>query len=52
VLSKMARWFRANIALALVIVLGLLVLCPAPAYAMHIAEGILPAGWDSFPGTQ
>ncbi|HEY78060.1 MAG TPA: energy-coupling factor ABC transporter permease [Dehalococcoidia bacterium] len=32
-------------ALALVVGLGLLVLCPAPAYAMHIAEGILPAGW-------
>jgi cobalt/nickel transport system permease protein len=39
------RWFRNQVALALVFVLGLLFLCPTPAYAMHIAEGILPANW-------
>ena len=31
--------------LALVLTLGLLFLYPTPAYAMHIAEGILPANW-------
>jgi cobalt/nickel transport system permease protein len=43
-LNKGYSWFRTHIALALVLALGLL-LCPTPAYAMHIAEGILPAGW-------
>ncbi len=43
-LDKGYRWFRTHLALALVVALGLL-LCPTPAYAMHIAEGILPAGW-------
>ncbi len=31
--------------LAPVFALGLLLLYPTPAYAMHIAEGILPANW-------
>jgi cobalt/nickel transport system permease protein len=44
-LNKSARWLRAHIVLLLVFVLGLLFLCPTPAYAMHIAEGILPANW-------
>ncbi len=43
-LKKRGYWLRAPIALALVLALGLF-LCPAPAYAMHIAEGILPASW-------
>jgi cobalt/nickel transport system permease protein len=44
-LNKSAHWFRSHIALALVLVLGLLFLYPTSAYAMHIAEGILPANW-------
>ena len=43
-LNKGYRWFKNHIALVLVLALGLL-LCPTPAYAMHIAEGILPASW-------
>ena len=34
-----------HFALALALSLGLFVLHPTPAYAMHIAEGILPANW-------
>jgi len=44
-LNKGAHWFRTYIALALVLVVGLLFLYPTPVYAMHIAEGILPANW-------
>ncbi|MBU2608603.1 MAG: energy-coupling factor ABC transporter permease [Chloroflexi bacterium] len=44
-LNKGAHWFRTHIALALALALGLLFLYPAPVYAMHIAEGILPANW-------
>ncbi|MFC2050524.1 energy-coupling factor ABC transporter permease [Chloroflexota bacterium] len=44
-LNKSARWLRTHIVLVLVFVLGLLFLYPAPAHAMHIAEGILPANW-------
>ena len=44
-LNKSAHWLRNHIVLTLVPVLGLLFLCPTPAYAMHIAEGILPANW-------
>ncbi len=36
---------KRYIVLALVLALGLLFLYPTPAYAMHIAEGILPATW-------
>jgi cobalt/nickel transport system permease protein len=43
--DKIARLFRIHVPLALVIILGLLLLFPVPANAMHIAEGILPAGW-------
>ena len=43
--NKSAHWFRTHIVLALVLVLGLLFLYPTPVYAMHIAEGILPAKW-------
>ena len=42
---KSARWLRTDIALTLGLVLGLLFLYPTPAYAMHIAEGILPGSW-------
>jgi len=43
--NKSSHRFRTDIALALLFVLGLLFLCPTPVYAMHIAEGILPANW-------
>jgi cobalt/nickel transport system permease protein len=33
------------ISVSLLFVLGLIILFPTPAYAMHIAEGILPADW-------
>jgi len=40
------RWgFKSSLGLALVFALGLLLLSPSQAYAMHIAEGILPANW-------
>ena len=35
----------SHFTLALLLVPGLLFLFPSPAYAMHIAEGILPARW-------
>ncbi len=44
-LNKSVHRFRTQIILALVFILGLLFLYPTPAYAMHIAEGILPANW-------
>ncbi len=44
-LNKSARRLRTHIALALAFILGLLLLYPTPAHAMHIAEGILPANW-------
>ncbi|MFC1906983.1 energy-coupling factor ABC transporter permease [Chloroflexota bacterium] len=44
-LNKGVHWFRTHIALALALALGLLFLYPVPVYAMHIAEGILPANW-------
>jgi cobalt/nickel transport system permease protein len=40
-----AGGYRSSVALALAFALGLLLLLPASAYAMHIAEGILPARW-------
>jgi cobalt/nickel transport system permease protein len=36
---------KSHAILALVFALGLLFLYPTPVYAMHIAEGILPANW-------
>jgi len=44
-LKKSTHWLRNHIVLALAVALGLLFLCPTPAYAMHIAEGILPWNW-------
>jgi cobalt/nickel transport system permease protein len=44
-LNKNAHWLSNYLALALVGSLGRLFLCPSPAYAMHIAEGILPWNW-------
>lgn len=44
-LNKGVHWFRTRMVLALAVALGLLFLCPTPVYAMHIAEGILPANW-------
>jgi len=45
VLNEKAHRLKRYIVLALVFALGLLLLYPIPAYAMHIAEGILPAYW-------
>jgi len=42
---KTINRFKIHLILPLVFVLGLLLLYPTPAYAMHIAEGILPANW-------
>ncbi len=44
-LNKSVHRGRNRIASGLAVALGLLFLCPTPAYAMHIAEGILPAKW-------
>ncbi len=44
-LNKSVHRVRNRIASGLAVALGLLFLCPTPAYAMHIAEGILPAYW-------
>ncbi len=43
--NKRAGRLSRHVMLALLLVLGLLFLYPTPAYAMHIAEGILPANW-------
>ena len=43
--NKRTRWLMNHFALALALTLGLFFLYPTPAYAMHIAEGILPANW-------
>lgn len=44
-LKKSIHWIKNHVALALALVLGLFILYPTPVYAMHIAEGILPANW-------
>jgi len=44
-INKRTRWLKNRLMLPLIFALGLLFLCPTPAYAMHIAEGILPANW-------
>ncbi len=44
-LNKSVHRVRNRIASGLAVALGLLFLYPTPAYAMHIAEGILPAKW-------
>lgn len=44
-LKEKGRRLKGYIVLALIFALGLLLLYPAPVYAMHIAEGILPANW-------
>ena len=44
-LKKIPHSLRNPIPFALVIAVILLFTCPSPAQAMHIAEGILPAGW-------
>ncbi len=43
--NKRARWLLKHFTLALILALGLFFLHPTPAYAMHIAEGILPVNW-------
>jgi len=42
---KKTRRLKRHIGLAPVLALGLFLLYPTPACAMHIAEGILPANW-------
>lgn len=37
--------YKSSLLLALLLALGLFSLYPTPLYAMHIAEGILPANW-------
>ncbi|OGO24977.1 MAG: cobalamin biosynthesis protein CbiM [Chloroflexi bacterium RBG_16_50_9] len=44
-LYKSACWLRNHIILVLSVALGLILFYPTPAYAMHIAEGILPWHW-------
>jgi len=44
-INKRAHWLKSYLILPLVFALGLLFLYPTPVYAMHIAEGILPASW-------
>lgn len=44
-INKRARWLKRHLALPLMLALGLSFLNPTPVYAMHIAEGILPANW-------
>jgi cobalt/nickel transport system permease protein len=39
------RCLRRQLLLALALAVGFLLLYPTPVYAMHIAEGILPANW-------
>ncbi len=43
--NKISYCLKSYLPLSLVLALGLLLLYPTPAYAMHIAEGILPANW-------
>lgn len=43
--GKRHRWLKRYIPLSLILAMGLLFLYQTPAYAMHIAEGILPASW-------
>lgn len=43
--NKIKPWFTTYVIPSLLIALGILFLCPPPAYAMHIAEGILPINW-------
>lgn len=44
-ITKTIHRLKSHLALALAFTLGLLFLYPTPVYAMHIAEGILPASW-------
>ncbi|MDP2932402.1 MAG: energy-coupling factor ABC transporter permease [Chloroflexota bacterium] len=41
----MKEHYKGSLIIALVTAVGLLFLIASPAYAMHIAEGILPANW-------
>ena len=44
-ISRTTHRLKIHLILPLVFALGLFFLYPTPAYAMHIAEGILPANW-------
>ena len=44
-INKTIHRLKNHLILPLVFALGLLFLYPTPVYAMHIAEGILPANW-------
>jgi len=43
--NKRTHWPKVYLLLPLIFALGLFSLCSTPVYAMHIAEGILPANW-------
>ena len=43
--SGRISWLSGSLKLALVLACGFFLLSPNPAYAMHIAEGILPVKW-------
>ncbi len=44
-MSKQQDDWPGQVALPILFVVGLFFVLPAPVYAMHIAEGILPADW-------
>ena len=44
-INKRTHRLKSHLILPLVFALGLIFLYPTPVYAMHIAEGILPAKW-------
>ena len=44
-INRTTHRLKIHLILPLVFALGLFFLYPTPAYAMHIAEGILPANW-------
>ena len=43
--NKVSYWLKSYAPLSIIAALILLLVYPTPAYAMHIAEGILPANW-------
>jgi len=47
-MSRYGSRLPGSIILAIIVILGYVLFFPSPAYAMHIAEGILPADWAAF----
>ena len=43
--NQTTGWLKSYAPLSIIAALALLLSSPTPAYAMHIAEGILPANW-------